>query len=848
MWNEDDAVHIKSSDIENSTLAVGTHLIALSALNDELYKTAEQSAEDSGQNRIYYKSELAKGTWYDITSASSLKDITTQGTPVQDSEIEALFFTYHTKSDGKTYDLRTNKAVNLYDINNPYDLEKLEELFPLKNQYDQIKETQADSKAGKQKLADIGKIFSTNVKNDTTNQCDAALAALQKYKDSLNGASADKTEAVQKVMSAVDASRRAQVFTVLSPVLSDYSQKLGSIQDTSDSSGKVTEGASVDTTLQSAVNDSLSNVTASLTEQQGKMLSEGTTVMSGLQYQVSQQLITDAKAGNNDACGKDVAALNHLDNIMNGVVKDKAGELSFLDGTLLPKATDRYVSGLRAGENSDYKAAVSSHATAQQLKSIADTNTGTLNASRNELESYISAEVLRLENAKAKDFVGARLKQSEGYSDSVPKDAFYDGACSTVQSHIDFLSQKLKKITNAGGGDDLDKMIAQKADLKTQYLSALDKNDLEGAKKIKDQMDALDAKIKDAQDGQADALSAAQQDLTDLEAKLAAVKGTANEKDLAAQVAEAKAKVSSLQSGMSDGSVGQKAASLKDKCLSIVASDSPETGTLGTDLDSLGGMLNMNYKIVFPALQQIHSAMVRQRDVNGKSDFNDAIAKVEKLILNNKAAYDASLKNGLDADGLGALARKFFAGEIGQGAGTSGSSSGAGSGYVTGLSAGRPRVVYLLALQMYYDQTKNSAAKTLLSSVAQQEINAGNLLVFERVNDVASEYLPVTAIADYTGMRYVWNQNQLRGTLAQGGAYYGFTVYSDAVLKSRDGTEKDRMTQAAKYLGSVHIPEDYAKQKFKTEAVYLSGTSYGALSADDLKNYAEQLFSLMMNG
>jgi hypothetical protein len=79
VWDESDAVHIKAKDIENSTLAIGTHLIHLSALTDQLYDIAQKSADESGQNLIYYKSELADGTWFDITAASSLKDITKEG-------------------------------------------------------------------------------------------------------------------------------------------------------------------------------------------------------------------------------------------------------------------------------------------------------------------------------------------------------------------------------------------------------------------------------------------------------------------------------------------------------------------------------------------------------------------------------------------------------------------------------------------------------------------------------------------------------------------------------------------------------------------------------------------------
>ena len=51
-WDENRAVHIKARDIETSTLAIGTHLIHLSALTDSVYEVAQKSAEESGQDQI----------------------------------------------------------------------------------------------------------------------------------------------------------------------------------------------------------------------------------------------------------------------------------------------------------------------------------------------------------------------------------------------------------------------------------------------------------------------------------------------------------------------------------------------------------------------------------------------------------------------------------------------------------------------------------------------------------------------------------------------------------------------------------------------------------------------------
>ena len=247
-WDENRAVHIKSATIESSTLAIGTHLIHLSALTDSIYEIAEKSAEESGQDQIYYKSELGGDAWFNISSATSLADITTSGSPVTDEEIEALYFTHHTKSDKVTYDLRTGQPVNIFDIRDPYDLEALEELSPLKMQYDQIRETQGENDTTER----IDQIWETPVSGSegpaVIRDLDKKLSGLQSYLSVLreNGADAKETDQVSAVMEAVDAARRYEVFTVLEPVLSDYLDELGKGETVSITTGEGDEQTTVE--------------------------------------------------------------------------------------------------------------------------------------------------------------------------------------------------------------------------------------------------------------------------------------------------------------------------------------------------------------------------------------------------------------------------------------------------------------------------------------------------------------------------------------------------------------------------------------------------------------------------
>lgn len=225
-WNESIAVHVKAQDIEPSTLIIGTHLIHLSALNDPLYEIAQTSSEESSQIEVFYKSELADGAWFNITSASTLEDITTGGMPVEDEVIEALFLTHHTKSDKVTYDLRTGEPVNMFDIRDPYALESLDEVAPLKMQYDFIRESQGDNDV----TARIDLIWETPIApnsgpgTEKLTEYDKALADLKVYQDVLaaNNGGSREMEAVTGVMDAVDASRRYEVFLIAEQVLSTY--------------------------------------------------------------------------------------------------------------------------------------------------------------------------------------------------------------------------------------------------------------------------------------------------------------------------------------------------------------------------------------------------------------------------------------------------------------------------------------------------------------------------------------------------------------------------------------------------------------------------------------------------
>lgn len=845
-WDESRAVHIDASEVETSTLAIGTHLIHLSALTDSIYEIAAQSAEDSGQDQIYYKSELGGDAWFNITNATSLADITTGGVPVTDETIEALYFEYHTRSDRVTYDLWTGTAVNIFDIRDPYDLESLEELSPLKMQYDQLWETQRDSS----KTRRLEDVWATPVESlAAVQEMDGALSSLQSYLDVLrdNGGGAEEMNAVSQVMEAVDAARRYEVFSALEPVLSDYLDELGEGEKTTiPGNGEDSEDIeiqSADTELMSAASESLSNVEAALITYGGKMLAEGTTVMSSVEYDISQSLISHAQQGDHAACDGDVNQLIQLGHVRDDIIADRPQELAMLDDTLLPAATQAYRQILSRGESAAYLAEVEKKSAQVVLDSLISENDGEANTCRSELEFLIEARCSRVDAESGMNFLDKRLQTANAMAAVIPQDAFADSCESSLNAHIDFLTQKQRELELGTGGNEMDSLTAQKADLQAQRLAALDKNDLAGAKALEDQISAVEEELRTMESEAASKIAAARAKVQSLQQQ---VEAAPDDGALKTQLSAAKAELAALESGLSDGSLGAMVAKLKSDALDGIADGSAEgKNTASNAVASLGDLLPVDPKLVLPAMQDIYNELLLN---DGDQSLIDTI---EQAILDNPNA----LRDELSLAQLNTIAQDYLAENgVTDGTGSTGNSGGTGSASgllgTGGVSAAdvKNAAIELAALQLYYDETGARAALQRIAALSQLQQQLGSGLLFKQLKDGDTEYLPLTAVQILTDWRYVWNKNANMGILARGSDYYGFTVYAAQVQRDRDGTATEEMAHSARYQSSVYIPEEYAYESFGVQTVYLSGTSLGCALDDSLLEKAQELLGRFLNG
>lgn len=111
------------------TIIIGTYAIVLDAMTEEILALAEASAEENNQNRVYFKSDLNKGTWYDITNSTDISQISTdQENAVPNKTIDDLELTHYTKADGTTIDLSTGKSVSIAEITDLTDPRNMPEM------------------------------------------------------------------------------------------------------------------------------------------------------------------------------------------------------------------------------------------------------------------------------------------------------------------------------------------------------------------------------------------------------------------------------------------------------------------------------------------------------------------------------------------------------------------------------------------------------------------------------------------------------------------------------------------------------------------------------------------------
>lgn len=876
MIDDTNSVHIDAGKIEDSTLIVGSHLIYLGAMTDQIYEIAETSAEDSGQYQRYYKSELSGGAWYDVTEASSLADITTEGTVVQDSEIEALNMTHHTKSDGVTYDLRTGKAVCIFDINDPYDLENMKELEPIKLQYDTLAQTDDLSETNKRDMQIIEDVYKKDRETETTRAYDKSLEALQAYYETLvgNDAESSLSDMVMTVMEKIDNARRAEVLQPLNDgqlekmnrvVSREYVYIEGEVTGEASerelygkeavakakeaaraaraealAAGKSTEAAeeaakaaedavyeaaeeagrktlerfTLNTDLVSAIGEAMSNVQESYISYSSNMLTEGTTVLSQVEYELSNQLISLVEAKNYAGCDEVVMDLIYLERVNSNVIQEENAEREFIKAELLGRAEDAYKAALFAGESEAYQT-LSSMAAAAAKANVLKQQKNDTEIARNEFQFIMQAYIDRMPTETAMEYIAERIDKIGNLRSGIKTDAYEEYAQASVDAHLEWLQQTMKNLQDDAGNRTMDSLRAKKEALQTEYMTALDNNQLALAKKIQAQIDALDKEMEE------------------LEQKYNAILNSKNTS------ASEKAKAAAL---LGEGSASAALQEMKNNALEDLREGNLEG--IENIIDGIGALAGTQPDSALAALQAIYEELSNQALQNGTTSatIKELTKKVEDVTREQMQNFiedysesdlwkliEAFLKaNGMGSDAL--LETDLL--------GTASLDS-----TMDSLSDMETAVI-LAGLSQYVEQSGSNTAGEVLLNYSRIAFAGGNKYIFEQLSsDKTTEYAPTDRIGKITGHRYIFNDSQKAVTLQKGSQYYKCKAFSTVIEK---GETMEDMTRASGFQKVIYIPEDAAKSYFSLDTMYLTDTNYGVLLTEDMQKLALSFFDYLL--
>lgn len=329
------AVHIEPSEIETSTLAIGTHLIYLGAMNDMIYELAQETAQNFNQSEIYYKSELGEDGWYSIGGADSVQVILPEGNRIDEEKIGALFFTHHTRSDGVTYDLRTNEPVCLFDINNPYDRNELSELEELRDQKTLLRKGGMDI-GFLEDFFEEGKNSEIQVRQMWGRQIQTLHSV---YLAAAGNGETERQTILLELMEQADAVRRLDFNR-------ETLESLNVLLDTV--TGSETLSGNAD--LIQAIGVCIGNLQTSMDAREskasslgGSVPSEGGSVLAQVEKELTEELLNAAETENDALWGllDERAALSHIE---NGICVDKRAEKTVLDNRLLPMGETLYES------------------------------------------------------------------------------------------------------------------------------------------------------------------------------------------------------------------------------------------------------------------------------------------------------------------------------------------------------------------------------------------------------------------------------------------------------------------------------------------------------------------------
>ena len=807
------SVFSSRNTVENGTLFIGTYLIHMSAMTDELYEKAQKSAEDSGQYNVYYKSELANGDWFDISSAEGLADITEAAEPVEAAELADLWVTFYAGADGIVRSATNSAAVCIFDQPSPYDLYQLSELEALRNQYDNTytSETEGVSRYFHDQL---WYFFGLNLRNAVTDECDRQINLLQGVYNSLQQQEkSEQAEILYELMGKIDAKRRAEVFYQLMEAedsrLNQLQSLLGGSAYNKDNYNGEQFVASAD--LSDAVGTAMESCESSYITHSGNQIANDGTVLGEAEYTLSMNILQKAESGNANL-ETELQKLKNLYSIKDSLIKDKDAELSLLERELIPEAEKRLQKAFSSGAGQEYKAAVAqgkSKAACEKLLTLQKTEQDKIS---NEYQFLIKAKTERMGSQAAADYLFDKIEEAGNYYNNIKDDAYAQNAQAGVDACLLELQQLAQSVIDGDSSmrSTLSGLESDKEDIQTLRDAALDQNDLALAKKYDAMLDAIDVEI------------------------------AAEEKRLSDQLANG----SAVERAKAMTQLGEKTQAANIAKIQNNAKKKLAEGDMSGIAEAVDALAALGAE---DALKDLASGL--------GTDATDAVRNALNSAL--KQVQESGTGSGSTGDGSGT------------GSGSTGDGSGSGNGNAAagfGLTGDELLALLESALGNAFadmddaDQAAALGALSLFGAEGSSEAAAlaqtltagcmknGNKSLFVTYSGSGAEkYISAQTIGRVTDYRYIYSASRRDAVLSSRGRTYRYSVGSSEV-RLTDGTIEQMASETVLQGNVAYIPETAGSKYFGCTVIYIEGTNYAVCVTEDMDATVQQLLEDLEKG
>ncbi|MBR3607009.1 MAG: hypothetical protein IKL51_05485 [Lachnospiraceae bacterium] len=873
--------------IEDSVIFIGTHLIHIQSMTDTLYETALQSASKEEQSKVYYKSELAKGAWFDITDALGLEDISETGRIVMPEEMKNLKVEYYTFKDGITRSALTGNPMNIFNIKEPYNLYELEELEAIKQQFEEQFSAE-DTGVKKYYYDQLKKFFEQEVRNDVTTECDRQLNGLQTlYTSLVTAEKKELAEIVVKIMEKVDSKRRAEVLYQLSQsdnhllnalqevctgseydkeeyillIEEETTEEETTEEETTEEETTEEETTEEETTEEEtteegtteeekgktirkereqfvensgvldAIASSLQACQTSYTNHIGNSLEKGSTIIKNMEYEKSMQVINQAGIGAEAI----IQELELLFNIQDDLVVQEGAELQMIESQLLPKAEEKYKGQVSGGVGEEYKVSVANGVSQAAIEQTLNRQKTSTNTALQELEFMISAQTKRQVPEDALNGIYDRLDSIPGLKGLVKQDAFRTKAAESLDEYRIWLLEKAKAIIeeNEELASEMDKLEASKEELMTEYQQALDENDLALAKKKMATIELLDEEMEKKQQ--------------ELQSILEHPDSSESDKAKAHNQAGNSTLLNQIES-------------MKQEALLGLAEGKEEIGNTLDALEALGAEEALK-EIAATATESGKDRIAKEAQAAAEESQNSEFYKKEgesagagsleavrvnqqieeyygdpftKLKNEEKAqvivVVDFLLKDGYIS--LRDLFDEYYEDYYEEANNQKTNSEKAENDQTTAKEEGGR------------DSQRSSADTTGLQQTI--PVNNGNTAVFQCVKRGEGKYAPLRVVAKLLDYRYIFDDSRKEVTLSKGSKTYHIKANDTGLLTYPDKTET--LQRRPIYQSDLYLGEEDLLSLFGCRVFYLEKINMGICLTEKMYEEAEELYQQITEG